>query len=128
MNSLVALSRNDPLDWTSKDFDKILNDGRRVYLDHLDKKGLKPNTMLFYDALLGDEVVQVGNRQVRIAVQHHQTGGELGRIAENVNRYDELYAPLEINLTKLFRDNDKAIILIEAEWMAVRKARTLLGK
>lgn len=119
MNSVAALASNNPLDWTRGDFDDILNEGQRLYKDHLRAERLAQGSLLYFDTLEGREVIVVGGRRVRVEVDFLQYGATIGHVAGHA--YEDRHQPLEVSLGMIFEQCSKAIIIIEEKWMAIRK-------
>lgn len=98
-------------DWMRGDFDDIPNEGQRLYKDYL-HEGLANNSLLYFDTLVGREVIQVGGRRVRVEINFIQYGATIGHVAGHV--YGDYHHPLETSLAMIFEQCSKAMIIIEA--------------
>lgn len=119
MNSVVALSSKNALEWTSADFDQVLNDGRRLYLDLLARKGYAKNSWLYFEDIQDLGIIDVGNSKVEVTIKDTTYFGEIGGFPGK--NYDEYYAPLHMTLATAFKTHDHALVLIQGKWMAISK-------
>lgn len=86
-----ALSSKSPIEWTTADFGEVLNNGRRLYLEHMRKRGLAWNSMLEYDSLEGCKTSLQPTSEGRSQPPSSQ-GRQISGFAERLKSYEEYYA------------------------------------
>lgn len=123
MNCVAAISRdvfNSFLDWVSETIDTVLVDGRRLYLEVLDKKGYRFNKQLRFEDTTCIEQIEIDGRKTTLMIDEATYGGTLGAVAGA--NYDEFFGPLSLTLDRALRHHRHALILVNHKWMAIAKS------